>query len=88
MSALLAPKVVPPMYLHTVEAQDRARAALSALTDQLHAVEVEWVDAFMAFLPTPAQSEEHRRWSARLDELDAQVEALEAEIARAKEGLL
>lgn len=83
MSALLQPRVEPPIYLYDVAAQDRMRDALSGLYDQLHALECEWCDVFEALLDSPSDPE----LNARYDELKAQVHAIGTQIVTAKAAL-
>ena len=87
MTALLAPRLGPDQYLHTVDAQDALRSAVSDLTDERIAIELVWVDTFLAFLDAPLGSDEWRRLNTRLDELDAEVAAKERAILHAKEQL-
>lgn len=87
MSALLQPRIEPPIYLYDVNAQDRMRLALTSLTDQLHATEDRWVDTFLLFLNAKSGGPEWHRLNHNLDVIDAQVKELDRQIATARSAL-
>lgn len=83
MTALLAPRPTPDLYLHTVAAQDALRRAVSDLTDELHAIYDDGCDVFLALLDAPTDPALHARYA----EIGIQISQQEARIAAAKEGL-